>query len=173
MIKRIVLLASILIVPFFAYSQQETTTTLPDSTIVSYKPVLADSTLVGVTIYDLLAKDSIGFGEVKINEPAEMERAFLMYKAENDKRKRAGFRIRLYFGNKQSSRVESEMVENEFKELFPTIPVYRSYTNPFFKVVVGDYRTKSQAIRELNNIIASFPTAIVVKENIYYPALDL
>ena len=51
------------------------------------------------------------------------------------------------------------------------IPTYRSYTNPFFKVVVGDYRTKSDAIRELKNILPYYPKAIVVKESIYYPAI--
>jgi hypothetical protein len=89
----------------------------------------------------------------------------------NKDRKRNGYRIRLFFDNKQTARVESEELEKAFKEQFPQIPTYRSYTNPFFKVVVGDYRTKSDAIKELKNILPYYPKAIVVKESIYFPAI--
>ena len=82
-----------------------------------------------------------------------------------------GYRIRLFFDNKQSARTESEELEKEFQLQFPQIPTYRSYTNPFFKVVVGDYRTKSDAIKELNKILPFYPKAIVVKESIWFPAI--
>ena len=130
---------------------------------------LADSSLVGTTIFQLLNKNE--GGKVTVNQPQEFEQAYRTYVSGNNDRKRNGYRIRLFFDNKQTARVESEELEKAFQLQFPQIPTYRSYTNPFFKVVVGDYRTKSDAIRELKNILPYYPKAIVVKENIYYPAI--
>lgn len=138
-----------------------------DSVFVQ-RPPLADSTLVGKTIFQYMAENA---PEVELSQPAEMEKAYRKYVRANGEKKRNGYRIRLFFDNKQTARMESEELEKAFQEQFPLIPTYRSYTNPFFKVVVGDYRTKSDAIRELNKILPFYPQAIVVKESIFFPAI--
>ena len=139
-----------------------------DSTVVA-RPPLADSSLVGKTIFQVLGQPSDG--SVKLNQPQEMEQAYEKYVKANGERKRQGYRIRLFFDNKQTARMESEELEKAFQQQFPLIPTYRSYTNPFFKVVVGDYRTKSEAVKELNKILPFYPKAIVVKESIWFPAI--
>ena len=131
---------------------------------------LADSTLVGTTVFQLLQQEA-GGGKVELSQPAEMEQAYRKYIKANGERKRNGYRIRLFFDNKQTARVESDELEKEFQLQFPQIPTYRSYTNPFFKVVVGDYRTKSDAIRELGKILPFYPKAIVVREAIFFPEI--
>ena len=138
----------------------------PGDTISFQRAPLADSTLVGKTIFQILEGK-----EVTLNQPQEMDQAYARYIQANGERKMNGYRIRLFFSNKQSARTESEELEKEFQLHFPQIPTYRSYTNPFFKVVVGDYRTKSDAIRELNKILPFYPKAIVVKESIWFPAI--
>lgn len=138
----------------------------PGDTVSFQRAPLADSTLVGKTIFQILEGK-----EVTLNQPQEMDQAYARYIQANGERKMNGYRIRLFFSNKQSARTESEELEKEFQLQFPQIPTYRSYTNPFFKVVVGDYRTKSDAIRELNKILPFYPKAIVVKENIWFPAI--
>ena len=134
--------------------------------VVVQRPPLADSTLIGSTVFQYVAQEG-----VNISQPAQMEQGYAKYVSGNKERKRNGYRIRLFFDNKQTARVESEELEKVFQEQFPLIPTYRSYTNPFFKVVVGDYRTKSDAIRELQKILPFYPQAIVVKESIYFPAI--
>ena len=146
-----------------ALQQQDTVT------VAQPMAPLADSSLVGTSIFQLLGRNA--GGKVTVNQPQEFEQAYRTYLGSNKERKRNGYRIRLFFDNKQTARVESEELEKAFKEQFPQIPTYRSYTNPFFKVVVGDYRTKSDAIRELKNILPYYPKAIVVKESIYFPAI--
>ena len=138
----------------------------PGDTISFQRAPLADSTLVGTSVFQLLEGK-----EVTLNQPQEMDQAYARYVKANGEKKINGYRIRLFFDNKQSARTESEELEKEFQLQFPQIPTYRSYTNPFFKVVVGDYRTKSDAIRELNKILPFYPKAIVVKENIWFPAI--
>lgn len=138
----------------------------PGDTISFQRAPLADSTLVGTSVFQLLEGK-----EVTLNQPQEMDQAYARYVKANGEKKINGYRIRLFFDNKQSARTESEELEKEFQLQFPQIPTYRSYTNPFFKVVVGDYRTKSDAIRELNKILPFYPKAIVVKESIWFPAI--
>lgn len=134
------------------------------------RPPLADSTLVGTSIFQLLGQQA-GEGSVTLNQPAQMEQGYARYITGNKDRKRNGYRIRLFFDNKQSARMESEELEKAFQQQFPLIPTYRSYTNPFFKLVVGDYRSKSDAIKALQKILPFYPQAIVVKESIYFPAI--
>ena len=149
--------------------QQNTVQVQADSVSFQRAP-LADSTLVGTTVFQLLQQEA-GGGKVELSQPAEMEQAYRKYIKANGERKRNGYRIRLFFDNKQTARVESDELEKEFQLQFPQIPTYRSYTNPFFKVVVGDYRTKSDAIRELGKILPFYPKAIVVREAIFFPEI--
>jgi hypothetical protein len=149
--------------------RQNTVQVQADSVSFQRAP-LADSTLVGTTVFQLLQQEA-GGGKVELSQPAEMEQAYGKYIKANGERKRNGYRIRLFFDNKQTARVESDELEKEFQLQFPQIPTYRSYTNPFFKVVVGDYRTKSDAIRELGKILPFYPKAIVVREAIFFPEI--
>ena len=60
-----------------------------------------------------------------------------------------------------------------FRQKFHDIPVYRSYVNPYFKVTVGDFRSRSEAMQLLETIRRDFPAAFIVKEkSISYPAVD-
>ena len=83
-----------------------------------------------------------------------------------------GYRVRIFFDNKQNSRAASEAAMNRFKSLHPGIPAYRSYESPYFKVTVGDYRTKSEAMALLQRVKDAFPGAFVVKGNIRFPVFS-
>ena len=80
-------------------------------------------------------------------------RAALINQVEKNKgRKGSVYRIRIYFDNSQNARNVSTQVVDTFKVYYPNIPIYRSYSNPYFKVTVGDFRTKSDAMRFLEAI---------------------
>ena len=74
--------------------------------------------------------------------------------------------------NAQNARTASEEVLKRFLSRWHGIPAYRSYQNPFFKVTVGDFRTKSEALELLEQIKGEFPAAFILKENINYPVID-
>ena len=90
----------------------------------------------------------------------------------NKDKKMTGYRVRIFFDNKQNSRAASEAAMNRFKSLHPGIPAYRSYESPYFKVTVGDFRTKSEAMQMMQRLKGDFPSAFVVKENINFPIVD-
>lgn len=82
-----------------------------------------------------------------------------------------GYRIRIYRDNSSNARARSEATTTAFTEQFPEIPAYRGYDNPYFKVSVGDFRNKDEAMRFFLHIKRSYPNAYIVAEEINLPPL--
>lgn len=138
---------------------------LVDSVI--YRPVaIADSTLVGKNIFNVLPDN------VNVRQSQQIANSMKSHVASNGARTISGYRVRIFFDNKQNARTESEAVLKRFNGLYPDVMAYRIYANPYFKVTVGDFRTKSEAMALLARIKGAFPSAFVVKENIEFPVVD-
>lgn len=141
--------------------------------VIYIRTAAADSSLVGRSIFSLMpSKSNGGKGDVVINQSPEIEEAMAGFVRTNQSRPIKGYRVRIYFDNKQNARGASGGIYSQFSSTYPDIPAYRSYTNPYFKVTVGDFRTKSEAMRFLEEIKGQFPQAFVVKENIKFPVVD-
>ena len=89
----------------------------------------------------------------------------------NGKRRINGYRIRIYSGNSQDARRRCDEIAGGFAASHPDIPVYKSYSNPFFKVTVGDFRTRDEALLFAESISGRYPSAFLVREPINYPSL--
>ncbi len=76
-----------------------------------------------------------------------------------------GFRIQIYSGSGVSSKTEAENVMAKFAKMYPAERVYVIYTAPFWRVRVGDYRSKSEALPLLNTIQGSFSGSYIVYDN--------
>lgn len=141
---------------------------------VVYRPVSAvDTTLAGKDIFLLMPSAQAGDdADVKVNQSDNVTSSMREHIAANSKRTISGYRVRIFFDNKQTARTESENTLKKFNGLFPDVMAYRIYANPYFKVTVGDFRTKSEAMALLTRIKGDFPSAFVVKENIEYPVVD-
>ena len=74
------------------------------------------------------------------------------------------YKLRIYFDNAQNARIISESIVDTFSYYYPDIPVSRTYVNPYFKVTVGDFKTKSDAMRFQEAIKSKYPTVFLVKE---------
>lgn len=138
---------------------------LVDSVI--YRPVAtADPALVGKNIFNVLPD------KVNVRQSQQIANSMKSHVASNKARTMSGYRVRIFFDNKQNARTESEAVLKRFNGLYPDVMAYRIYANPYFKVTVGDFRTKSEAMALLARIKGTFPSAFVVKENIEFPVVD-
>ena len=124
-----------------------------------------DSTLVGKSIFNLLPN-------VTVHQSQGILSSMNKQIASNSSRKMTGYRVRIFNDNKQNSRGASEAALGRFKGMYPGVAAYRTYSNPFFKVTVGDFRTKSEAMRLLQQVKGSFPSAFIVKETINYPPVN-
>ncbi len=163
-----VILGAIFLIPT-TISAQNTDTLKRDSSIVI--PPLLDSSLVGHNIFDLLSTASANGATVRVFQSENIKNAFLAQIALSSSKKIPGYRIRIFFDNTQNARILSENTAVQFSRLYPVIPVYSTYVNPFFKVTVGDFRSKSEAMRLLKELEPVFKSAFLVKENINYPQL--
>ena len=123
--------------------------------------------LEGMTIYQAL-------GDVCVEENYKVRQAVSRQVEANKGPEGAvdGYRIRIYFDNKQKSREESQEVMARFKALHPGYNVYLKFNNPNFKVTVGDFRTKVDAQIALKEIIKAFPSAFIVKEKMRFPLVS-
>ena len=122
-----------------------------------------DSTLVGRSILSVL-----GSG-VTVNQSRTMRSALDSYVSNNAAKKLTGYRIRVYFDNGQNARNRSEAIARSISGTYPGIGVYRTFESPNFKVTVGDFRTKDDALKVFHSLKAAYPTAIILRETINYP----
>ena len=131
-----------------------------------------DSTLYGQSIFNVLPSVSKGGkADVRVTQTKTLQEMLSRQIASNGSRNVTCYRVRIFNDNSQTARAASEAVLASFKAAY-AYPAYRSYTNPFFKVTVGDFRTKSEAMQLMSRIISEYPTAFVVKEPIHYPVVD-
>ena len=141
---------------------------------IVYRPASAvDTALVGRNIISIMPKKSEGgAADVNIYQSEALENDLAEHISSNMDRTLSGYRVRIFFDNRQNARTASEETLKRFESLYHDVVAYRTYANPYFKVTVGDFRTKSEAMALLERIRHEFPSAFVVKENISFPVVD-
>lgn len=84
-----------------------------------------------------------------------------------------GFRIQIYRGSARNAREEANKAKADFISEFPGIDSYLRFDQPnFFKVRVGNYRTKHDAYPDYIIIRKKFPNAYIVTDIISFPELE-
>lgn len=134
------------------------------------------------TIFDDLAKHEAGKGVVTIHQSEAIRNLVGACKFGKDVEttdnetflKIQGFRTQVFSGNNQrKSKDEAFNKEKEIKELFPELPTYVTYTAPFWKLRVGDFRSHEEAYQALRQLMAAFPAyakeMYIVKEEVKIP----
>lgn len=137
--------------------------TTVDSLIFTRRAVI-DTTLYGRDIFAVMPLC------VNIYQPDIIRQAVADRIVENEASDFRGYRIRIFFDNSQNARNASSSVLYRFKIAHPGISAYRTFDSPNFKVTVGDFRTRSEALAALKEIQAGFPSAFIVRENFKFPA---
>ncbi|MGE5427344.1 MAG: SPOR domain-containing protein [Methylococcaceae bacterium] len=111
-------------------------------------------------------------GKLPLRQDARITDMLIRHSQINQKHKGIdGFRLEIFFGSDNKAREKATRVKNEFNLIYPTIPAYVSFQTPNFKVRVGDFRNKSEALKTKAAISAKFPNAFIVKDNIRFPEL--
>lgn len=89
----------------------------------------------------------------------------------NEKQKITGWRVQIFFesGNNSKSRAYSK--KGVFMAMYPDMGVYLMFQSPYYKVRVGDFRTRMDAEGFKQKIMGEFPDAFVVKDEINFPDL--
>lgn len=77
--------------------------------------------------------------------------------------KQDGYRIKIHFG---TDRDAAEAMRIKFSTRFTEYATYKEYQQPYFVVLVGDYKTKLEVFESLKKIQPEFPNAFIVKGKI-------
>lgn len=83
-----------------------------------------------------------------------------------------GWRIQIFFEAGNYSKTQAMEAKTEFVSKYPDLRNYLIFQEPYYKVRIGDYRTKIEAEKVLKEIIDDYPNAFVVKDEINFPELD-
>ena len=104
------------------------------------------------SIFDALEKSAPGEGSVVVHQSSA---------------------IRNLVGERRASKDEAFLKEKEIKELFPDLSTYVTYTAPFWKLRVGDFRSHEEAYRMMRILMEAFPKygkeMYIVREEIRIP----
>ena len=111
-------------------------------------------------------------GKLPIRQDPRITELLVRHSQINHKKRGTdGFRLEIFFGSDNKAREQATRVKHEFNLIFPEIPAYVMFQTPNFKVRVGDFRTKSEALKSKASIASKFPNAFIVKDNIQFPEL--
>ena len=143
--------------------------------------------LVGLSSSVFAQTDTLGVNPAISSQTARMEELMgrlpirqdpritdlLVRHSQINQRKRGteGFRLEIFFGSDNDAREKAMRVKHEFNLIFPEIPAYVLFQTPNFKVRIGDFRNKSEALKSKATISMKFPNAFIVKDNIHFPEL--
>lgn len=82
-----------------------------------------------------------------------------------------GYRLQIYFGSGPNAHAEAMKVRTEFLSSNPDIKAYLIFKSPDFKVLVGNFRTKSEALKLQKALYYQFPNSFIVSDEIALPEL--
>jgi hypothetical protein len=141
--------------------------------------------LISTSVYAQI--DSLGVNPGITNQTAKMEELLdklpvrqdpritdlLVRHSQINQRRRGtdGFRLEIFFSSDNKAREQAMRVKNEFNLVFPDTPAYVTFQTPNFKVRIGDFRNKSEALKSKAAISSKYPNAFIVKDLIRFPEL--
>lgn len=84
----------------------------------------------------------------------------------------AGWRIQIFFDSGANSKRKANEVMRQFNERYPESQAYLSFKEPYYRVRVGDFRTRLEAEGFLRKINAQYPNAFATSDFINPPPID-
>lgn len=94
---------------------------------------------------------------------------------ENNEKKRGmdGFRVEIFFSLENDAREKALEVKHDFLSRYPDSDVRIKYNSPYFKVRVGNFRTRNEALKLQKQLLNKYPIAFIVPDIIKFPELNM
>lgn len=107
-----------------------------------------------------------------INQDPRLEK-MLSWHIENNKIKNRidGFRVEIFFSSSFDAKEKALKKKEEFLASYPDKIVHVQYISPNFRVRVGDFRTKNEALKLYKEIKNIYPVAFIVADEIDFPLM--
>ena len=92
----------------------------------------------------------------------------------NNERGIPGFRVQVFMDSGTQARLRTQRARAEFESKYPEVKAYITYDEPNFKLRVGDFRTRLDARRFMEEIAEDYPagSVYIVLDVIHFPDLE-
>ncbi len=108
-------------------------------------------------------------GKIELIQDSRLDRIINHHVITNEEKGTTkGFRIQLVSA---ANRQDALKIKSECRQRFPKINTHLIYQQPYFKFRVGDYLTKLEAYKQLQDLKIFFDDAFIVRDEIDYQAL--
>ena len=77
-----------------------------------------------------------------------------------------GFRVQIFFDSGNNSKKAAQTAREKFMEVYPDVIAYLTFNSPYYRVRVGDFRTKLEAEGFLFQHASAYPNAFTVPDRI-------
>ena len=109
---------------------------------------------------------------LNINQDPRLDN-MLSWHIENNRtrNKIEGFRVEIFFSSDFDAKEKAIRKKKEFLSVYPDNAVHVKYISPNFRVRVGDFRTKNEALKLYREIKSNYPVAFIVADEIDFPLM--
>jgi hypothetical protein len=109
---------------------------------------------------------------IHVNQDPRLEK-MLRWHFDNNKIRDgiSGYRVEIFFSSSQNAKDQALNKKKEFLSRYSEYNVHIKYSAPNFRVRVGDFRTKNEALKLLRRIQKDYPGAFIVPDTIEFPLL--
>ncbi len=83
-----------------------------------------------------------------------------------------GFRIQVFSDSGNNSKTKAQSTQEELIARYPQMGVYLTFKSPNYKVRIGDFRSRLDAQRFLNELAADYPNAFIINDQINITKID-
>lgn len=124
----------------------------------------------GVGVFVASAQD-YQHHSVYVKQDARIDTLQKSFRQANLRRGMQGFRVQIYTASGNRSKLLTEKEKARFDSQYPGVRSYITYDEPYFKLRVGDFRTRLDAQKFLREISSSYLYSIIVVDRINFPRL--
>lgn len=77
-----------------------------------------------------------------------------------------GFRVQIFFDSGNNSKKAAQTTREKFMETHPDVPAYLTFNAPYYRVRIGNFRTKLEAEGFLFQLATAYPNAFTVPDRV-------
>ncbi|MFV0483704.1 MAG: SPOR domain-containing protein [Bacteroidales bacterium] len=110
---------------------------------------------------------------LNISESEYVSESWLRHINGMQNRKVAVYRVQVYSGQGQDAKQKASNVKSRCVALLPDIPSFIEWESPYFKVSVGNFKSRSEATKAKEKLNRDFPGAFLVSSRVSPKSLEL
>ena len=112
-----------------------------------------------LTELGLFSKENFSQAKVYFNQEAQLN-GIIISKTHTSKVRQI-WRVRVYMGSGKNARATATSTRNSFVARYPDISADIVYPSPYFKVVVGEFKTRIEAESFRKKVLGEYPKSRV------------